>query len=236
MNTIKTALTLIPLCLTSITFSAQASTWSGEAELGAVVTSGNTETQTVNAKGKLVNEREKWKHTGFVWALNAADDVRTTAERYGVIAKSDYKISEFDYVFINISYEDDRFSGYEYQATESLGYGRRVIHQPNVSLDLEGGPGARQGEIKDGDSENEAILRLAGDLVWKISDSAEFGQALLMEIGEDITITRSTTALKAQIVGSLAMKVSFMAKNTSDVPVGTEKTDTETALTLVYNF
>ena len=52
----------------------------------------------------------------------------------------------------------------------------------------------------------------------------------------DKTITRSTTSLKAQIVGQLAMKASFAVKYTDSVPADTKKTETETALTLVYSF
>ena len=118
---------------------ANANTWSGEAELGLVVTTGNTETQSINAKGKVVNERSKWRHTGTIEALNTADDIRTTTEKYLLSGKSDYKFSEFEYFFGMVTYEDDRFSGYEYQATEALGYGRRVIHEPAVTLELEGG-------------------------------------------------------------------------------------------------
>lgn len=231
------AVAAVCVCLLPCSWTSQAvASWTGEAELGVVVTSGNTETQTINAKGKVVNESNQWKHTGTLEALNTADDERTTAEKYVLSAKSDYKFSEYKYMFARINYEDDRFSGYDYQVSEALGYGQRVIHEPDLSLDLEGGPGARQSKLKDGDSDNEAILRLAANLVWKLSDSAEFSEDLSTEIGEEATITKSVTALKSQIAGSLAMKVSVTIKNTSDVPPDTEKTDSETALTLVYSF
>ncbi len=236
MRFVKTGVALFSLGSVCVAASVNASTWSGEAELGAVVTTGNTETQTINAKGELVNDREKWKHVGNLEVLNTSDKERTTAERYLLSAKSDYKIDEASYVFININYEDDRFSGYDYRVSETLGYGRNVIAKPNLTLALEGGPGARQSKLMTGESEDEFIVRLAGDLVWKMSENAEFSQDLSVEAGEEATITKSVSALKAQIVGSLAMKFSYTIKNISDVPVNTEKTDTETALTLVYSF
>jgi len=237
MSYIKTGFaTLLPLSLACVALSANASTWNGEAELGAVVTTGNTETQTLNAKGKLVNDRKKWKHVGMVEALSTSDDVRTTSERYLLSAKSDYKYDEVSYAFVRINYEKDRFSGYDYQVSETLGYGRKIITEPNLTLALEAGPGARQSKLDMGDSDDEFIVRLAGDLVWKISENAEFSEDLSTEVGEDVTISKSVSALKAQIVGSLAMKLSYTVKHTSDVPVETEKTDTETALTLVYSF
>jgi len=222
--------------LASNTAYVNASSWSGDAELGLVVTTGNTETQSINAKTKVINERTAWRHTLVATVLNTADDVRTTSEKYFLSGQSDYKFSEFEYLFGIVTYEDDRFSGYDYQVSEVLGYGRRIIHEPSLTLDLEGGPGARQSKVTNGDSDNELIVRLAGNLEWKISDSADFSEQLSTEIGEDKTITKSITALKAQIVGSLAMKVSLTIKHTSEVPMGNKKTDSETALTLVYSF
>jgi len=58
-----------------------------------------------------------------------------------------------------------------------------------------------------------------------------------VDVGEDTTVTKSVTALTAQINGSLATKITYTIKNTSDVPTDDiEKTDTETAVTLVYSF
>lgn len=232
----KSAYTAAFFLLASNAAYVNASTWSGEAELGLVVTTGNTETQSINAKTKVINERVKWRHTLIAEALNTADDIRTTSEKYFLSGKSDYKFSEFEYFFGIVTYEDDRFSGYDYQVSEVLGYGRRIIHEPGLTLDIEGGPGARQSETTDGDSDNELIVRLGGSLEWKISENANFSENLSTEIGEDRTITKSITALKAQIVGSLAMKVSLTIKHTSEVPAGNKKTDSETALTLVYSF
>ncbi|NOY61904.1 MAG: DUF481 domain-containing protein [Gammaproteobacteria bacterium] len=210
--------------------------WEGESELGIVTTSGNTDTQTINVKGKIINNSEQWRHTGKLDGLKTSSDNETTARRIQLSAKSDYKTSEFNYFFGTVVYDDDRFSGYDYRVSEAIGYGRRVIHQENLTLDLEIGPGARQSKLDNGDSESEFIVRAAAGLDWKISDTATFTQDLNIDAGEESTITKSVTALKSQIAGSLAMKVSYTIKNTSDVPPGVKKTDTETALTLVYSY
>ena len=88
------------------------------AELGVVLTGGNTETQTTNGKIHAVYELEKWKHSGSLEALGSSTtdvstDVKTTtAEKYSANAKSDYKFNEFDFMFGALSYDDDRFSGF----------------------------------------------------------------------------------------------------------------------------
>lgn len=211
--------------------------WSGEAELGAVFTGGNTETETVNAKASVANERDRWRHAAKGEAVLASDAGGTTAERYLVTGKSDLKLGPANYLFVTANWETDRFSGYDYRASEALGYGRRLLPGPPVTLDLEGGPGVRQSRLKNqGGVKSEALARLAGKLLWKISGTSSLTEDLTAEVGEDATITRSVTALKTQVAGQLATKVSLTVKNTSEVPAGVEKTDYETAVTLVYGF
>ena len=212
------------------------SEWGGEAELGIVSTDGNTETQTISAKAKAINEREKWKHELGLEALNTEDKDVTTAERYSLTGKTNYKMTERDYIFGYFNYKDDRFSGYNWRASESIGYGRHVIAEEDLTLDVEAGVGARQSERDDGTEEDEGLIRLFGGLGWKISDTSKFTEELSSEIGEDVTISKSVTGLKTQINSSLAMKITYTVEHTSKVPATIEKVDRETAVTLVYSF
>lgn len=210
--------------------------WKASAELGYVATSGNTETETLNAKAMATTEREKWRHKLEITALKASDETGTTAEKYTLTGQSDYKLKKPNYLFAIVSYEDDKFSGYDYQLSESVGYGRRVIEETGLSLDLEIGPGARQAKLDSGENENEGMIRGAAKLNWTVSATSKFTEVLTVEAGEDVTITKSVTGLSSQINGSLSMKITYTYKNTSEVPVGVDDTDTETAVTLVYNF
>ncbi len=212
------------------------SSWQGNVELGFVNTTGNTETETINAKAKVQFEQQSWRHTLTYESLTSSDHGITTAERYVLNGQSDYKFSEHNYFFMMLNYEDDSFSGYDYRISETLGYGRRVVAEPKLILDLEIGPGARQSKLAAGGSDNEVILRGAAKLVWKLSETSSLTENLSIDVGENSTITKSVTALTAQINRSLATKITYTIKNTSEVPAGVEKTDTETAVTLVYSF
>lgn len=216
--------------------------WTGEAALGLVMTSGNTNTQSVNAKAKAVNERDMWRHSVAIEGLDtkSAADVNsaktTTAQRYLVTGQSNYKFKPRHSVFGLASYEDDRFSGYDWRATEVLGYGYRAIEEPDLTLDLEAGPGARQSKLNDGTRDNEGMFHLGGNLGWKVSETSEFSEVLTSDIGSDTTISKSVTGLKTQINGSLSMKLAYTVKHTSNVPVGFKTVDRETAVMLVYGF
>ena len=76
------------------------SVWNSEAELGFVKTSGNTETETFVLKARVINTRDKWKHTVRGEALrNAEGDDIVTAERYFLSGKSQYTFRSRSYVY-----------------------------------------------------------------------------------------------------------------------------------------
>lgn len=216
--------------------AATSNAWKGLGELGVIATTGNTETETIKAKASLTTERNKWRHKAEVTGLRSEDQEITTAEKYTFGWQSDYKFSKHNYFLASLDYEDDRFSGYDYRVTETVGYGHRTIDEANLTLDLEIGPGARQSKLDDGSNEDEFIVRGSAKLAWTISNSSKFNEVLKADFGEEATITTSTSELLTQINTSLAMKLSYVYKNTSDVPPGVEKTDTETSVTIVYKF
>lgn len=240
MMTLRNLICLLTILVsTSVTAETTTSdTWKGNIELGYVKTSGNTDTESLNTKANAETDREIWRHKMNIEALKSSDKGTTTAERYLVSGQSDYKTKgKKNFFFIYISYEDDRFSGYDYQMTEAIGYGRRILDQNNMTLDLEIGPGARQSKVESsGDIENETLVRGAGRYAWKITDHSKLTEDLTAEVGEDVTVTKSVTGLSAKINSSLATKLTYTLKNTSKVPAGVKKTDTELAVTLVYGF
>jgi len=222
---------------------ADASPWKIEAELGYVNTTGNTETTSTKGVFDAVYEVEKWRHKLHAEAFGQETQDETTkesvvsAERYQLLGKSDYKFTERDYAFALADLKKDRFSGFEYEHVFALGYGRKVTKRENMELDIEAGPGLRVYKADNApESEDEAVLRLSADYWWQFTQSAKFTQKLKTDIGEEFTASESVTGLQAAINSTLALKVTYTVRHKSKVPVDTEKTDTETAVTLVYSF
>jgi putative salt-induced outer membrane protein len=212
----------------------------GQSELGYVQTSGNTKTQTLNAKLKINQNISAWENSYSLEALNASQGEQTSAEKYAAKAQGNRLLTAKDYAFGLLAYDDDRFSGFDYEATTAVGYGRKVIDQAKMKLSFEAGPGVRITQLPDADQETESILRAAGNFEYGFTDTSKFEQTLSTEAGEDRVISKSVSSLSSQIVGSLAMKLSVAAKNNSDPAVllgqSLKKNDVETAVTLVYGF
>lgn len=234
------ALVLCLVCRTTLAqppAAAPLDPFKGSAALGYLSTSGNTDSTNGNASFKVTWDlMGPWKHDWNALAINARTNGVTTAEAYAAGYKATRDFSATSYLFASGDWREDRFSGYDKQVTEAVGYGRRLLNTPRHMLALEGGVGAKQSDLITGAELDEAIVRGGLDYLLTLSENASFNQKVLIEQGDDNRYTESTSALKTRIVGNLAIVLSHVIKNNSDVPVGIEKTDRFTAVSLEYGF
>jgi putative salt-induced outer membrane protein YdiY len=213
--------------------------WSGEIDASYLNLSGNTEEATISGAVHLVRVRDQWEYIIHADGLSSKKDEDRTAEKYYAYNKLSYNFSEKSYYFGLVSYTDDHFSGYDYQAAASAGLGRNLLSAEDMTWDVEAGIGFRESKLDDnavGDDESEAIARLATTYTWKVSDSADFRQYLATEMGEENTLSYSETALKVKVNGSLSIKLSYKVKYTEEVPIDTKHSDTETLVSRAYSF
>jgi putative salt-induced outer membrane protein len=209
----------------------------GSASLGYLSTSGNTESTNANGAFKVSWDLDgPWKHEWTALAISARTNDVTTAESYSAGYKAMRDFSETSYLFFSADWRQDEFAGYNRQATEAVGYGRRLIDTERHMLALEGGGGAKQTDLITGEELDEAIVRGALDYLFTISETSQFSQKLLIEQGDDNRYTESKSELKTRIVGNIALVFSYVIKNNSDVPIAIEKTDRFTSLALEYAF
>jgi len=210
--------------------------WSGNVSFGFLSTSGNTENSNLNGKLEVGYTTGRWNHLFDAYAINASESNVTTTKAHGAGWKSEWNLSEHNFLFGQLSYREDRFSGFPTQFSQAVGYGRRFIDTTAHTLSAEAGAGARQSERADGVDENDFIVSGGLNYKWTISESANFTQDLKIEYGENNTFTESISAVSTNIVGALALVVSYTIRNNSDVLPGTVNTDTFTALSLEYGF
>jgi putative salt-induced outer membrane protein len=210
--------------------------WAGNVRLGYLASTGNSETENSNFAFGVDYTTGAWSHGVTGSAIGASTDDENTAEAYTLGVRSTYDYTERDYLFGRIDWLKDKFSSYDQQLSQTVGYGRRVILQPHQTLNLEIGAGARQSELRDGDEENEAIARLGAKYEYLFNESAQFNFDLGVQSGQENTFTEAVAALKTKLVGSLAAVVSYTVRNNTDVLDDTEKTDTLTSISLSYSF
>ena len=241
----RATLAIITLTVSpTMVVGAEFDNWEGEGEAGVLVTSSNTEETNINGRLGLLHEVSEWRNTGDFRSTYSETDDTTTAEKYSAEVQSDYKFEGSQYLFVRGAYEDDRFSGYDFQSSLTTGYGNRVWQRGKRSfLDLSVGGGYRFNRLEEPEAdgnqeEEEAIARLAGKFDYALSETALFRQKLSAEIGlsENNTISESETSIQATVVGNLSMKAAYLVQYVSDEPEGSEDTDTQVSVSLLYGF
>ncbi|MDO6680947.1 MULTISPECIES: YdiY family protein [unclassified Oceanobacter] len=211
--------------------------WGGSAELGSIITSGNTETSSLNGKFGLSRKGINWDSHYRLEALTSKEDDTVSKETYYGAIQLDRNFSEHSYLALHADQERARFSGFTYQSTISVGYGYRAIDSDTTNLDLEAGPGYNRDKLENSDEiEEQGMLRLAMKYGWKISKTTHFTQIASAEMGDDNSTYKSETGLKSQINGSLATKLTYKIKYVEEVPDANKNMDKEFGVTLVYSF
>jgi len=209
---------------------------SAAAEFGMIVTSGNSTNSTVNGKFSIENDVEQWLHKAKLSIVNSESENVTTAERYLLKLKSNYKLGEKQFLFGGLTHDVDKFSGYDYQTSIVAGYGRVIHDTDKYKLSMEIGPGYRNSKLKTGASDSEGILHLGAVSKYTINEATYIEANLNIDSGSDQTITELELGYVNSLTQSLALKVGYDLKNSSDVPAGTRKTDTITSVSLIYSF
>lgn len=227
---------LLPGLATAVD-EAKINEWKGEGELGYTSTSGNTDSKNINTKLGVQKEHEKWTHKAALETLQASASGVKSADRSMLSVRSEYKFSEKAYTFGAIRYENDKFSGYDYQSSITFGIGEKFIKNEIHELDASVGLGYREKkETATGKVFDEGIITGGLNYTYIISTHATFKEKILFEAGDTNTYSESETSLKMKINGNLASKIAYTVKNNSKVPAGIKKTDTITTVALVYGF
>jgi len=225
---------------------ARAADWSGKGEAGLVLANGNTNTKNANAKLDLASTTENWKHEFGLAGVYAQSDDLTTGQRWEAFEQSDYNFSPRSFWFGAGRYEDDRFSGFEYQAILSSGLGRHFIDNDHTKLTATAGVGYKIFATRDtyddtgtvllqeGDSDNEVALRGTADYTHDLTATTKLIDKFLVESGADNTFVQNDIGIQVKISDVLALAAAYSVRHNTDPPVGFRKTDTLTTLNLVY--
>lgn len=214
-----------------------AAEWKGKGEVGAVMARGNSDADTLNVKLDMAREVDGWKHGFGVLALRASADGAKSAERYGAYWQSDRRFGDRNYWFGGLRYEDDRFSGFDYQASATTGVGRKFIDTDATKFSGQVGLGYKRLKAAlTGRSESEAIA--AGELKFEhaLTETTKIVDKFVVETGSTNTFVANDLALQVKMSDRFSLAAGLGLRYNSDPPGGLKSTDTLTTLNLVYGF
>lgn len=211
--------------------------WSGETAFGYKFAKGNTNENTLSFHQKLIFDDDPWKNTLNIHANNTVNDDKRTEEKYYITEKLDRNFNESTYGFFRASYEKDLFSGFDYQGTYVIGIGHLLINKNTIQLSIEAGIGGIQEKNEDAKKRADSLLLyFAEEFSYQFSNTAEFGQTIIVESSDINAITRTNVFVKSRLTDELSLRVSYGLKHNSKVADDKKNTDIETLASVVYTF
>lgn len=230
---------------------AAKSAYASSAELGMLFKSGNTESVDLKAGYDLKYEKDLWRNTlAFDLLIKKADqeqddgttDLETTDQKWTIDAKTNYTLNKTQksYVYGDVSYEDNRTGSFDNQSSLSAGWGREWYKTDKSSFFADIGPGYKRDVLKEtSETQSSFIVQAQALYLRKINEHVEFKQTLSAKYapksGENSTFN-AESSITTKLIESMQLKISFSVDHNTEVDTGTERTDTETAITLVYSF
>ena len=210
--------------------------WKIKGEFGGSISTGNTDDQGFSTSIALDKQTPLWVHDINLAVDHKEENGETTKDRYFGAYSLQRILSPRLYAVGVLWAERDRFAGYNFRFSESLGLGYRLIDDPGLKLRVEAGPALRQAEyLLEGD-ENTVAFRSAGYFNWKITPGLEFSQGLVSYLEQRNPTLIATTALTTRLSPRISARGTYEIRYEADPPADREKTDTTTRVTLIFDF
>lgn len=227
--------------LLSLSATADEKRFKGNGEFGYSKASGNTESSSLFGALNFSYSREQDEIVSKIEANQQSEDSQTTQERYLLdLQYNRFYTTEKDYYsFIGARFEQNKFEGIDLDSTYNLGLGKKLYQTSEMKLKGEIGLGYQTIDYTTeagGDSDSQAIARGKLDYQYTINANVDFAQDLLVTAGSNQTKFEANTAVKVKLAEQMRLKAGFKYRHNTDPAESAEKTDTQTLLTLVYDF
>lgn len=212
--------------------------WKGSVEAGSTIVNGNTQQESLFNKSDIRYKKNKWGDNFRTRMENTKTNKVRVKERYDFNNSLRYDYNDLDFALFELEYIDDRYGGYDYRVSESVGYGHYFLKDEDLSLSGQFSSGSRQSRFTDGDKEESWLVRIGGDLEWKINRDIEFRQHLDISFDKETEITRSDTSLKIKmrnISDSLYFSFSYFLERKSNT-VSPEVKNTDSTMMLMFGY
>jgi putative salt-induced outer membrane protein len=224
--------------------------WSGKGQAGLVLSRGNTNADSANAKIDLGDLDGPWKQSLHLEGLYSTSNGITAAERWATLLQSNYQFDPRTFAFGALRYTDDEFSGFQYQGSATLGIGYHMLDSKSDQLTGQLGVGYRRLRpeliIKDADgavieripeqSSGSAVGTAGLDYAHIFNASTKLSEKAQVEAGAGNTQLENDLALVVNMSKTLALSVGYTFIENTSPPAGLKKVDTLTTLNLVYSF
>ncbi|MFV0389633.1 MAG: YdiY family protein [Pyrinomonadaceae bacterium] len=158
--------------------------WTGSADLGFSMTTGNSETKALTAGVRASRETTRDKisvYGNMIQASNNTTGVKvTTANAVWFGGRYDVNISDKTFVFATADFEHDNPQKLDFRAVFGGGFGYRWIRTDRTSLDVFGGAAYNKEYFSDGTRRNSAEALIGEEFHYKLSNISDLEQRFVL--------------------------------------------------------
>lgn len=210
--------------------------WTGSANSGFEVDTGNTEEVELDLALDLTRAFGKWEVDTLAQAnFGDVSDVRVEEQYRGRIDlrrefTPKWSLANFAEI------ERDLFSGFDYRATIGLGPSYKIFNRDTLNWRVSAGPGVRfdKPAPTDADVETNGIMALESRYRQSfVNDKFRIGNDLTGSFGEAQVYTILSFG-EVDLNSRLSARASYQVEIESDAPATASASDTTTLLSLVY--
>jgi putative salt-induced outer membrane protein len=223
--------------------------WTGKGEGGLLLSRGNSESTSANAKLDISEEQNGWKNSVLLAGLYSKGASFETGQRLEARYELDRKISDRLYGYGALRGERDLFSGFAYQVSLTGGVGYKFIDSEATKLAGTFGVGYRrlQPEQLIKDPSGQVIQRIKGDASGNVVATAGLNfehlvtkttkllDKLMVESGSSNTSVSNDFAVQVSMTDRLALAFGYGVRYNTDPAPGTKRLDQLTTVNIVYN-
>ena len=225
--------------------------WTGKGQLGYTGSQGNTDGSSANAGIDMGLLIDPWEHKLHLAALYGKSAGIVSAERFDAGWQSNYSFTPDYFGFGAVRYQRDLFSGFQYQASETVGVGYKIINSPDTKLNAQVGVGYRELRpellIKNpnGDgsyfrtplpTDNSVVGTVGLDYSQAFTSTTTLSNKLLVEVGSGDKLITDTVALTVKMSTRLALSLAYTIQDNTEPPDGLKKVDSTETANLVFAF
>lgn len=211
--------------------------WAGKGELGYVAANGNSEATTLDAKLDLNDAWGLWKQDFNLSALRASTSGTETAERYVAQSQTNYALTQRSFWFGALSYTEDKFSGFQYQADANTGYGYKIFDAKDLKLSTQIGVG--YGKLKystNGETHGNAVYTFGANFEDALTSTTKLVDHFDYTGSSPDSLLHNFIGLEVKISTALALALGYDVRHNSSPPAPKKTTDTLTTVNLAYSF
>ena len=240
-----TCLTLVTVLMASAAFAQTTPPpppgWAGSASAGLALTSGNSDTSTVNAAYDLKRDTGGpylFKSAGL-FLYGKSEDV-LTSDRLSFDGRIERKLTDRASLFGQTQYLRDEFKSIDYLVAPTVGLNYLLVKNERSELGVDGGVGGVWEKNPGLDTDLDGALTAGQRFSHKLTTTTEVIEkvAALWKMDDfgDALYTFSI-GLAASITGGTQLKIEFLDTYKAKPPLETvQKNDIATLVSFVYKF